>query len=106
MLTVLVLLAQIAAAQPQAGEALIAQSKWPEAAAVFETLTGADPKDAASWGALGLAYFNLGRVDAASEAYEKALALDPASPRAIVGVARVAIARGDAKKAVAGIARA
>ena len=106
MFAMIVLLAQITAAQPPAGEALIAQSKWSEAAAVFEELTRADAKDGASWAALGLTYFNLGRIDAASEAYEKALALDATSARAIVGVARVAIARGNAKQAVAGLTRA
>lgn len=105
MLAILLLLAQLTA-QPQTGEALIAQSKWSEAAAVFEELTRADASDAASWAALGLAYFNLGRIADASAAYEEALALDTKSPRAIVGVARVAIARGDAKSAIAGLARA
>src|SRR5215212_4638728 len=93
-------------AQTQTGEALIAQSKWAEAAKVFQELTRNDPKDAASWAAFGLTQFNLGQIDAASAAYEKALTLDAKSPRAIVGVARVAIARGDAKGAVAGLARA
>ncbi|HEX6160977.1 MAG TPA: tetratricopeptide repeat protein, partial [Thermoanaerobaculia bacterium] len=112
MLAIIVLLAQIAAQpqaaapQVQAGEALIAQSKWSEAAAVFEELTRADAKNGAAWAALGLTYLNLGRIDAASDAYEKALVLDPQSARAIVGVARVAIARGDGKKAVAGMTRA
>jgi tetratricopeptide (TPR) repeat protein len=101
MLAMLVLLAQI-----QTGEALIQQARWAEAAAAFEELTHADSKDAASWAGLGLANFNLGRIDAAATAYEKALALDPASARAIVGVARVAIARGDTKKAIAGLTRA
>jgi Tetratricopeptide repeat len=105
MLATIVLLAQIVATA-QTGEALIAQSKWPEAGAVFEELTRADPQAAAPWGALGLTYLNLGRIDAAADAYGKALALDPKLPRAIVGVARVAIARGDAKNAIAGLARA
>jgi hypothetical protein len=39
-------------------------------------------------------------------AYEKALALDATSARAIVGVARVAVARGDTKGAIAGLTRA
>jgi tetratricopeptide (TPR) repeat protein len=93
-------------AQTQTGEALIAQSKWAEAAKVFQELTRNDPKDAASWAALGLTQFNLGQINAASAAYEKALTLDARSPRAIVGVARVAIARGDTKGAIAGLARA
>lgn len=105
MLLMIVLLAQLAAS-PQAGEALIAQSKWSEAAVVFEELTRANANDGASWAALGLAYFNLGRVDAAADAYAKALALDPQSSRAIVGAARVTIARGDAKSAIAGLTRA
>jgi tetratricopeptide (TPR) repeat protein len=104
MLAILLLAAQLT--QAQSGEALIAQSKWPEAAAIFEQLTRADAKDGASWAALGLAYLNLGRIDAASDAYEKALVLDPASARAIVGSARVAIARGDAKRAITGLTRA
>ena len=105
MLAILILTAQITATS-QAGEALIVQSKWAEAAAVFEALTRADANDGASWAALGLSYFNLGRIDAASSAYEKAMALDAKSARAIVGVARVAIARGDTKKAIAGLSRA
>jgi tetratricopeptide (TPR) repeat protein len=100
MIAMLVLLAQI-----QTGEALIQQARWAEAAAVFEELTRADAKDAAAWAGLGLANLNLGRTDAASAAYENALALDPASPRAIVGVARVAIARGDTKGAIAGLTK-
>jgi tetratricopeptide (TPR) repeat protein len=100
MLTALVLTAQLLA-QTQAGEALIAQSKWAEAAKVFEELTAKDANDGPSWAALGLAWLNLGRIDAASDAYERALVLDPKSSRALVGVARVAIARGQAKAAIA-----
>jgi tetratricopeptide (TPR) repeat protein len=103
MLAMLVLLAQLTA---PSGEALIAQSKWAEAAAVFEQLTRADAKDAASWAALGLSYFNLGRIDAASDAYDKALTLDAASARAMVGVARVAVVRGRTKDAIAALTRA
>ncbi len=105
MLATILLTVQLLA-QTQTGEALIAQSKWAEAAPIFEALTRANPNDAASWAALGLTQFNLGRIDAASVAYEKALALDATSARAIVGVARVAIARGDAKSAIAGLTRA
>ncbi|HEX6095031.1 MAG TPA: hypothetical protein VF432_01810 [Thermoanaerobaculia bacterium] len=101
-----ILLTALLLAQTQTGEALIAQAKWAEAAKVFEELTRANPSDAASWAALGLAQFNLGQIDAASASYDKALALDAASARAIVGAARVAIARGDAKSAIAGLARA
>lgn len=105
MLATIFLLAQIVAST-QTGEGFIAQSKWSEAAAVFEELTRADADDGASWAALGLAYLNLGRIDDASHAYEKALALDATSARAMVGVARVAIARGDARKAIAGLTKA
>jgi hypothetical protein len=105
MLATMLLTVQLLA-QTTAGEALIAQSKWAEAAGVFEEQTRANPADGASWAALGLAYFNLGRVDAASDAYEKALARDATSARAIVGVARVAIARGDTRAAIAGLSRA
>jgi len=101
-----ILLTALLLAQTQAGEALIAQSKWAEAAPIFEEATRANPNDAAAWAALGLTQFNLGRIDAASAAYEKALALDATSARAIVGVARVAIARGDTRSAIAGLTRA
>lgn len=101
-----ILLTALLLAQTQTGEALIAQAKWAEAAKTFEELTRANPSDAASWAALGLAQLNLGQIDAASASYEKALALDATSARAIVGVARVAIARGDAKRAIAGMTRA
>lgn len=92
--------------QTQTGEALIAQAKWAEAAKVFGEATRTNPSDAASWAGLGLAQFNLRQIDAASASYEKALALDATSARAIVGVARVAIARGDTKGAIAGLTRA
>lgn len=102
----IVLALVLAQTQVSPGEALIQQAKWSEAAVAFEERTKAEPADAASWAGLGLSYFNLGRIDAASVAYEKALALDATSARAIVGVARVAIARGDTKKAMAGLTRA
>ena len=105
MLTAILLTAQLLA-QTQAGEAFIAQSKWAEAAKVFEELTAKDANDGASWAALGLAYLNLGRIDDASSAYERALARDPSSARALVGVARVAIARGQTKAAIAGMTKA
>lgn len=105
MLATILLTAQLLA-QTQAGEALIAQSKWAEAAPIFEAATRANPNDAAAWAAFGLTQLNLGRIDAASAAYEKALALDATSARAIVGVARVAIARGDTRAAIAGLTRA
>ena len=105
MLTALVLTAQLLA-QTTAGEAFIAQSKWAEAAKVFEELTAKDANDGASWAALGLSYLNLGRIDDASRAYERALVLDPKSARALVGVARVAIARGQAAAAIAGLTKA
>lgn len=105
MLATILLTVQLLA-QTQTGEALIAQAQWSEAAKLFEELTRANPSDGASWAALGLAQFNLGQIDAASASYEKALALDATSARAIVGVARVAIARGDTKSAIAGLARA
>jgi hypothetical protein len=88
-----------------AGEKLIAASRWSEAGALFEELVRESPGDAAAWGALGLARLNLGRIDGAAEAYEKALALDPSSPRALVGAARVAVARGNKTAAIAAIER-
>lgn len=105
MLTIILLSVRLLA-QTQAGEALIAQARWAEAAPILEEATRANPNDAAAWAALGFVQLNLGRIDAASSAYEKALALDAANARAIVGVARVAIARGHAKAAIAGLARA
>jgi hypothetical protein len=101
MLAILLLAVQL-----QTGEAFIAQAKWSEAAPIFEEAVKAEPENAVAWAGLGLVRFNLGRIDDASVAYEKALALDATSARAIVGVARVAIARGDAKAAMAGLARA
>ncbi|HVE72166.1 MAG TPA: tetratricopeptide repeat protein [Thermoanaerobaculia bacterium] len=107
MLTTILLFVQLLAqTQIQTGEALIAQSKWSEARPVFEEATRANPNDAAAWAALGLVHFNLGAIDSASAAYEKAIALDATSARAIVGVARVAIARADTKTAIAGLTRA
>jgi hypothetical protein len=106
MYATIVVLALQLLAQIQTGEALIAQSKWAEAAPVFEAQTREKPNDAAGWAALGLIKLNLGRIDEASNAYEKALALDATSARAMVGVARVAIARGDRKAAIAGLGRA
>ena len=100
------MLAIVLAILLQTGESLIQQAKWAEAAAALEETTKSSPNDAAAWAGLGLAYFNLGRIDAASAAYEKALALDATSARAIVGVARVAIARGETKKAITGLTRA
>ncbi len=45
----------------------------------FETLIDGNPKEANGYAGLAACYFNLGRLEKASELYQKALLLDPQS---------------------------
>jgi tetratricopeptide (TPR) repeat protein len=52
--------------------------------------------DAETWHAIGLVRLNLGDYDRAEQAYRQASAADPGAPEGWLGLATVAIARGDA----------
>jgi hypothetical protein len=56
---------------------LALESKWEEAAALNRTLLDAHPADVDAWNRLGKSLLELGRYRDASEAYGKALELDP-----------------------------
>ena len=49
---------------------------WPQAVIQFEKATEIDPKYAAAWNDLAIAYEQTGRFDDARKAYDKALNLD------------------------------
>jgi hypothetical protein len=53
------------------------------AAPMLEAITAADPKNARAWRGLGVARHQLGRFDAAIEAYQKSLALEPKNGTAL-----------------------
>jgi Flp pilus assembly protein TadD len=49
---------------------------WPQAVTQFEKATEIDPKYAAAWNNLAIAYEQTGKFDDARKAYDKALAID------------------------------
>lgn len=75
------------------GIALLAQKRYPEAAAEFERVTQADPNNAAAWGYLGGARNALHKNAEALEALDRALSLSPSAAWMWVEKARAARAR-------------
>lgn len=65
----------------------------------LEALRAEDPGDVAVLLALGEAYFTAQRLDDAERSYAEALAAEPESPAAQVGLAMVVHARGDSRGA-------
>ena len=59
-----------------------------------------DPRNAEAWHALGLARARLGNLDGASDAYRSGLRADPQALQNRVGLATVALLRGDASQAL------
>ncbi|HEY6460454.1 MAG TPA: tetratricopeptide repeat protein, partial [Polyangiaceae bacterium] len=57
--------------------------------------------DAETWHALGLVRLHLGDEEGAEHAYRTGAAVDPSGPECWLGLATVAIVRGDASKALA-----
>jgi Flp pilus assembly protein TadD len=57
--------------------------------------------DVETWHTLGLVRLHLGDYDGAEEAYSAGAAADPKAAESFIGLATVAIARGDASKALA-----
>jgi tetratricopeptide (TPR) repeat protein len=60
---------------------------YQKAADELKAITRADPDDVEAWVALGVAERGLGQLERASNAFEKALELDPASPDALYDLA-------------------
>ena len=58
-------------------------------------------RDAETYHALGLVRVHLKDLDGASEAYERGLAADPASTENLLGLATVAVVKGDPRRALA-----
>lgn len=75
------------------GIALLAQKRYPEAAAEFERVTQADPNNAAAWGYLGGARNALHKNAEALEALDRAPSLSPSAVWMWVEKARAARAR-------------
>jgi Flp pilus assembly protein TadD len=70
-----------AAAQMEFGVKVALKGSWNEAAFRFERAVETDDKNPRAFNNLAVARENLGQFDAAREAYEKALALDPQDHR-------------------------
>jgi tetratricopeptide (TPR) repeat protein len=66
-----------------------------EARAGFSAMTQLRPNDSRGWTGAGALELAAGNLAAAASAYERALAIAPASPIAANGVARVAMQRGE-----------
>jgi protein O-GlcNAc transferase len=61
------------------GAALMAQSKWEEAADAFRQALVIEPNDADTWSCLGAAHWAIGRLREADEAYARSLAISHSS---------------------------
>lgn len=79
-------------------------ARWGEAGLAEPRLVEAlrrDSRNAEAWHALGLTRARLGNLDGASEAYRSGLRADPESLQNRVGLATIALLRGDAAGALA-----
>ncbi|MBX3228180.1 MAG: tetratricopeptide repeat protein [Labilithrix sp.] len=79
-------------------------ARWGEAEVAAPRLEEAirrGASDAETFHVLGLVRLNLREYDAAKAAYERGLAADPKSSENVLGLATVAVARGDAQEALA-----
>jgi tetratricopeptide (TPR) repeat protein len=66
------------------GWTFIGKKDWPKAIEMYEKAVRINPKHAPAWVNLSNLYYNLGRVDEAKIAYEKAYAADPLYVQSIV----------------------
>lgn len=66
-----------ARAQVEFGIAVAQEGLWREAIYRWERAVDLDPGYAAAWNNLGIGYEHVGRFDAARDAYERALDLEP-----------------------------
>jgi cytochrome c-type biogenesis protein CcmH/NrfG len=60
-----------------------------EARVVLESAVEERPESVAAWGNLGDTYAAMGRVDEATDAYRRALEIDPDDPHASARLARL-----------------
>jgi tetratricopeptide (TPR) repeat protein len=74
---------------------LALESKWEEAAALNRSLLSTHPADVDAWNRLGKALLELGRYRDASDAYSKALDLDPVNSIAKRNIERLATFKDD-----------
>jgi tetratricopeptide (TPR) repeat protein len=74
---------------------LALESKWEEAATLNRSLLSTHPADVDAWNRLGKALLELGRFRDASDAYSKALDLDPVNPIAKRNIERLASFKDD-----------
>lgn len=87
-------------------DVLSSQKRWPEAAALYQAVIGAEPTHAGAHYALGLAYAQLGRADDARTALLKSAELDPKAPLPHVALARWHGGRKEFPQALASVGKA
>lgn len=93
-------------APAEAGAASAGMGQGAPSIETLERNARANPKDAAAWGSLGLAYYNDGRFEDAVKAYEKASRIDPQQSTiwSALGEARVMASKHDPMPAKAAAA--
>jgi Flp pilus assembly protein TadD len=89
-----------------AAACLGAEGEYLEAARVDRMLCEADPDNPQGWNSLGFDLFNAGDLAGAMDAYEHAVALEPARASAHYNIARISARLGDKSKAIEHFARA
>jgi hypothetical protein len=77
-----------------------------DAAQTLEKIAKDEPQNARAWRGLGLAYRKLQKPDAAIQAYQRALAIEPDSPQVFYALGVVYATRHDTKSAFEWLARA
>jgi len=80
---------------------LVQEQKWEEAAAAFETIVRAEPKNAVAWMQLGGVYDRLGKYEKELDAAQKAIDAGFQAPRvAMVSMVRARLGLGDTEAAM------
>ena len=89
-----------------AAACLGAEGDYMEAARIDRMLCDAQPNNPQAWHSLGYDLFHAGDLEAAADAFSRALKLEPTRASAHFNLARIAARSGDKSKVIAHFARA
>ena len=89
-----------------AAACLGAEGDYMEAARIDRILCDAQPNNPQAWHSLGYDLFHAGDLEAAADAFSRALKLEPTRASAHFNLARIAARSGDKSKVIAHFARA
>ena len=81
----------------------MATEQWEAALATLRAATEREPDSAELWAQLGEAARRMGNADDAKDAYDRAIAIEPKEPMALVGLLKLAVAAEDVQRARAAL---